>query len=117
MLGKFLTFAILLGLSISFMNTANSTEAKDGKTIFEEAKCATCHSIDSQGVETRKKTPKTVDLSKLHGDHDAAFWMGYLKKDENLNDKKHPIAFKGDDADLEIMINWLIANSNAASAE
>ncbi len=117
MLGKFLTFALLLGLSISFMNTANSTEAKDGKTIFEESKCTTCHSIDSQGVETRKKTPKTVDLSKLEGDHDAAFWMGYLKKDQTLNDKKHPIAFKGDDAEFEILINWLVANSAAAATE
>jgi mono/diheme cytochrome c family protein len=119
MLGKFLTFAIMLGLSISFMNTgtANSTEAKDGKTIFVDAKCTTCHSVDSQGVETRKKTDKTVDLSKLEGDHDAAFWMGYLKKNENLNNKKHPVAFKGDDSDLEIMINWLMSSAAETPAE
>lgn len=119
MFKKFLALTILLGLSISFINIgiANPSQDKDPKTIFVDAKCTTCHSIDAQGVETRKKTDKTVDLSNLEGDHDAAFWMGYLKKNENLNNKKHPVAFKGDDADLEILINWLVANSAASSAE
>lgn len=115
MLKKIVATLVFVGLSISFIHigTANTNEGKDPKQIFEDAKCTTCHSIDSKGVETRKKTDKTVDLSKLDEGHDAAFWISYLKKNENLNNKKHPVAFKGTDEDLAAMINWLMTAESA----
>lgn len=115
MLKKIVATLVFVGLSISFIHigSANTNEGKDPKQIFEDAKCTTCHSIDSKGVETRKKTDKTVDLSKLDEGHDAAFWISYLKKNENLNNKKHPVAFRGTDEELAAMINWLMTAESA----
>jgi len=114
MLKKIIATLVFVGLSISFINigTANTNEGKDPKQIFEDAKCTTCHSIDSKGIEARKKSDKNVDLSKLEEGHDKAFWIGYLKKNENLNNKKHPVAFRGDDADLEALIDWLMTEAS-----
>jgi len=106
-----LSAAILLTLAIGFslMQFAQAEEAKDGKTIFIDAKCTACHSIDSQGVEAKKKTDKTPDLSKLTEGHDIEFWTKYLKKEESLNSKKHAMPFKGSDEDLQIMLEWLMS--------
>lgn len=101
--------AILLTFAIGFslVMKGQAEEAKDGKTIFVDAKCNACHSIESQGVEAKKKNDKTPDLSKLTAGHDVDFWMKYLKKEESLNSKKHAMPFKGSDEDLKIMVEWL----------
>ncbi|MBX3045314.1 MAG: cytochrome c [Candidatus Kapabacteria bacterium] len=103
----FLVTLGVLGLSLVQMSHA---EGKDGKTIFEDAKCTTCHGIESQGVVPKKKSDKNPDLSKIHkgDDYTVDFWTKYLKKDENLNNKKHPVPFRGSDEDLTTMINWLM---------
>ncbi len=94
---------LLFGMSLS----VNGQDAKDGKTIYTDAKCSNCHSIDSQKIEAKKKTDKTVDLSKTGEKNDAAFFAKYLKKEADLNGKKHPVAFKGEAADLETLTKWL----------
>ncbi len=96
---------LLFGLSTSMVMAQDT--AKDGKTIFVDAKCINCHSVDSQAIEAKKKTDKTVDLSKAGESVTAEFMKSYLKKEEKLNDKKHAVAFKGEEADLDILVNWL----------
>ena len=95
---------LLFGLSTSLMA---QDAAKDGKTVFTEAKCMNCHSVDGQGIEAKKKTDKTVDLSKAGESNTADFLKKYLKKEEVKNDKKHAVAFKGEEADFDILVNWL----------
>jgi cytochrome c5 len=102
-------FLVALGfLGISLVQFSYSQD-KTGKTIFEESKCTACHSITSQGIEAKKKSDKTPDLSKLTEGHDADFFMKFLKKEETMNNKKHAIAFKGSDEDLKMMIDWLVS--------
>ena len=96
---------LLFGLSTSMMKAQDT--AKDGKTLFVDSKCINCHSVDSQTIEAKKKTDKTVDLSKTGESNTADFLKKYLKKEETKNDKKHAVAFKGEDADFDILVNWL----------
>lgn len=106
-----LAFLLTIGvLSFALVQFAQA-EGKDGKTIFEEAKCTACHGIQSQGVEAKKKSDKNPDLSKITAGKDIEFWAKYMKKDESLNNKKHPIPFKGSDDDLKVMMEWLMAIS------
>ncbi len=107
-LKKILALSIIAGLMFGLTASLQAEgTAKDGKTIFADSKCSNCHSIDSQKIEAKKKTDKTVDLSKAGEKNDSAFITKYLKKDEVLNGKKHPVAFKGEDADLETLTKWL----------
>ncbi len=109
------TVAFLVTLSVIGLSLVQfaKAEGNDGKTIFVDAKCATCHSIDSQGVEAKKKSDKTPDLSELTkgDDMNFEFWTKYLKKDATLNGKKHPIPFKGSDEDMKVMVEWLMSLS------
>lgn len=107
------TLAFLVALSViglSFVQFAQA-EGNDGKAIFESSKCATCHSVDSQGIAAKKKSDKTPDLSELTkgDDMNLEFWTKYLKKDATLNGKKHAIPFKGSDEDLKVMVEWLMS--------
>lgn len=103
-------FLLTLGvISVALVQFAQAEgEAKDGKTIFEESKCTTCHGIESQGVAP-KNAKKNHDLSKLAEGHDVDFWMKYMKKEESLNSKKHAMPFKGSDEDLKTMMEWLMS--------
>lgn len=108
-----LTVAFLVTLGFLSMASVQLTfsqdGAKTGKTIFEEAKCSKCHSVEKKGVVLEKKNDKYPDLSTITEGHDAAFWTKFLKKEETLNGKKHAIAFKGGDDDLSVLIQWLMA--------
>jgi cbb3-type cytochrome oxidase cytochrome c subunit len=77
-----------------------------GKDIFISNKCNSCHSIESQKIDKTGKM-KAPDLSSVGNDHDAKWFAGFLEKKETLNDKKHPIAFKGDEKDLASLTTWL----------
>ena len=104
---KIIALSIMAGLMFGLSLSVQAEGAKDGKTIFADAKCSDCHSVDAQSIEAKKKTDKTVDLSKAGEKNDAAFITKYLKKDAELNGKKHPVAFKGEAADLETLATWL----------
>ena len=106
-----LAFLVTLGmLSFVLVQFAQAEgEVKDGKTIFEESKCTACHGIESQGVVAKKKSDKNPDLSTITTGHDIEFWTKYMKKEESLNSKKHPIPFKGTDEDLKTMMEWLMS--------
>ena len=101
------TFGVLSFVLVQFAQAEG--EVKTGKTIFEESKCTACHAIESQGIEAKKKSDKNPDLSKITEGHDVDFWTKYLKKEETMNSKKHPIPFKGSDEDLKVMMEWLMS--------
>jgi cytochrome c551/c552 len=104
-----LAFLVTFGMLSFVLVQFAQAEGKDGKTIFEESKCTACHGIETQGVEAKKKSDKNPDLSKITEGHDIEFWTKYMKKDESLNNKKHPIPFRGSDEDLNTMMEWLMS--------
>jgi cytochrome c5 len=78
----------------------------DGKKIFVDNKCNMCHTVQSQGIESKKSD--AVDLSNVGKDQTVEFLNKYLKKEAKLNDKDHKSSFKGSDEDLKVLVDWLL---------
>jgi cbb3-type cytochrome oxidase cytochrome c subunit len=92
---------------------ATTAPQSDGKSIYLENKCQNCHSLKAQGISkaatseavTMKTTPP--DLSGVGKKRSAEWMIKYLQKKEALNGEKHLKKFKGTDADLTTLSNWL----------
>ncbi len=113
---SFSVIMLLLG-TVSSAALRNADEDPAGKKVFIEKKCMTCHSVDSQGLTLEAKKANIPDLS-FAGDHnDSAFIVEYLKKNEKINDKAHPMAFKGTDEELKSLADWLASLKNDTAVE
>jgi len=99
-------FVVGMILAIGNLSTTAQT-APDGKQIFTDKKCNSCHSIESLGIERTNPKAKGTDLSKVGDELTEEFIAKYLKKEETLNDKKHGIAFKGTDEEFSALVKWL----------
>jgi len=107
MLKKLASVLLLSGLFFSVVNFMSAEEKADGKTILENSKCLTCHSVTSKNLEGKKKD-KSVDLSFTGDTQTAVTLKTYLKKESEYNGKKHPVAFKGEEADFQVLVDWLL---------
>jgi mono/diheme cytochrome c family protein len=91
--------------------------SRDGKAIFLENKCNTCHTIQVAGVEKRKATTaedgekktdkKPPDLSGVGLEHKPEWIAAYLMKTEAIKGEKHNRKFRGPESDLKIVSTWL----------
>lgn len=110
--------ALVVGATAAPGHTA-ATGAPDGKTLFLENKCNTCHTIKAAGVEKKKAAAadpaeakeksdkKAPDLSSV-GLERKADWMGkYLMKLEAIKGDKHGRKFRGTEAELKTVTAWL----------
>jgi cytochrome c551/c552 len=100
-------FFVVVFVGLQSNNVAKSEEAKTGATVFTELRCDMCHSVESAGIPSKKKSGNVVDLSTAGDDGDAAFLLQYLKKEVELHDKKHPANFRANDEDAQILVEWL----------
>lgn len=97
----------------AFAQTA-APPARDGKTIFLENKCNTCHTLAALKIE-RKGEPeeksddklKPPDLSSVGLERKADWMARFLMKKETLDGEKHKKLFKGSEADLKMLTAWL----------
>lgn len=103
--------AAVVLLAIFYSGPANgaAAPAKDGKQIFLDQKCNLCHSVSSAGIERTMKSEKMAgpDLTNLAAKQDAATLTKFLKKEADINGKKHGKAFTGSDDDLKALVSWL----------
>jgi mono/diheme cytochrome c family protein len=83
----------------------------DGKQIFLAQKCSLCHSVSSAGIERTVKSEKVAgpDLTNTAAKEDAGKLAKFLRKEGELNGKKHGKGFTGTDEELGAMIAWLQA--------
>ena len=80
----------------------------DGKAIFQAQKCNLCHSVSTAGIEATTKSEKMKGPDLVNVKHDAATLTKFLKKQANLDGKKHTgPAFKGSDQELATLIDWI----------
>jgi mono/diheme cytochrome c family protein len=103
--------AVAALLMFAMVAMAKASHA-DGKSIFLANKCNSCHSISAQGVQVKKSDDddggtKPPDLSHVGKTQSAQWITGFLHKTETLKGKKHKKAWKGSDADLTTLANWL----------
>jgi hypothetical protein len=108
-----LVFAGILVLCFSaplLSQDAKMIEA--GKKAFVANKCNMCHAVSAEGIEKTMKTSATAkvvqpDLSGIGAKHDADFFIKYLKKEADLNGKKHTKGWTGKEEDLKSIAAWL----------
>jgi cytochrome c553 len=120
MLNKLISLAIIAALSIAAIAViAQDTDANDEEAIkiFNDNKCMMCHSIESKEIEAKKK--KAFDLSNTGSNADLETMKLYLKKEAEIGGKKHALAFKGSDEELEKLAAWLVTlkTEDAPAAE
>ncbi len=105
-----LTVATVLGL------LAPSIAHADGKQLFLDAKCNKCHTVEAQEIAVLPRTDgkeadadkKPVDLSKVGGEHDAAFVKSWLLREIDQEGKKHKAPkYKGTEEDLTTLSTWV----------
>ena len=98
---------VLMGAGLLHTNS-------DGKSIYNQYKCAKCHAIKSENIaragseapsQDGKEPP---DLSGAGVNHNAEWISKWLMKEtENTNGKKHVKKFGGSDDELKTLSNWL----------
>jgi cytochrome c peroxidase len=97
-----LFFAFLL----SFSSFAKADDAANVK-LFEDKKCNTCHSIDSQKVTKKMASSKAPDLSDVGSTRNAEWITKWLNKEVDLNGKKHPATWSGTAEEEKTLSDWL----------
>jgi len=93
----------LFGFAFSF----SQDQKLDGKQIFIDNKCNNCHTVTSMEITSKKDD--AVDLSNAGSVGDAQLIKSYLLKEAKLNDKDHKLKFKGLEAELNALVNWLLS--------
>ena len=102
---------VLAGVILLWPSSSSSTFASDldGKTIFTDNNCNMCHSVAAAGIEAKIKSEKMQgpDLAGITEEKDAEVLTDYLRKETEMNGKKHQKAFTGSDEELGALLNWL----------
>jgi mono/diheme cytochrome c family protein len=81
----------------------------DGKQIFLAQKCNLCHSIPTAGIERTVKSEKMAGPDLVNVKEDAGTLTKFLKKQAEINGKKHSKTFTGTDEELGALIAWIQA--------
>lgn len=105
-----LLLVALVALVIPAANTS-AAEAAAGQEIFLAQKCNMCHSVSSAGIEATAKSEKMKgpDLTNIAAEKGAEWVTSFLKKEVDLDGKKHMKGFSGSDEELKTLVEWLVA--------
>lgn len=89
----------------------------DGKKLFKEFRCQSCHAVKSLGIERvpdekdkdDEDAKNAPDLS-APGQKRTAEWVKrfLLREEVGAAGKKHKKKFRGDPADLDILATWVL---------
>lgn len=111
----FFVATILVLLTTSAL-IAQETKTEDpGKKAFLDNKCNMCHSVSADGIEKKSAGSKAPDLSGIGAKQNADSLVKFLKKEMELNGKKHSKSWTGKDADLQTISKWLESLKKPAS--
>jgi mono/diheme cytochrome c family protein len=101
---------LLLLLTLTGVHTYALASAPAGKAIFDDQKCAKCHTITAQGIDRSGAAPPgklPPDLSAVGAKHTADWMQQWLMKTIEMNGKKHMKKFTGSDDELKTLTTWL----------
>ena len=99
-----------------------AAKVADGSPVFLEYKCNSCHTIETRGVvkkaaESEADGSKTVDLSGVGAVRKPEWMSAFLLKQEKLAGKLHMKKFRGTEAELKQLVDWLATLDDPASAK
>lgn len=98
----------LVALAASRPMVVVAAEA-DGQKIFTADKCNMCHDVSTVGIKATVKSEKMKGPDLVNLDKDADWIAKFLKKEVDLNGKKHNKAFGGSAEDLKVLAAWIAA--------
>lgn len=102
--------AVLAALSLG-ASPATASDA-DGKAIFLQNKCNTCHTVESQAIaqlaaDEEDDAEKPKDLSNVGATRKADWIKDWLTKKVEVDGKTHRKRFGGPPAELDVLATWL----------
>ena len=97
---------LLFVFLVSFASVAAADDAAAQK-LFVDKKCNTCHSIESAKIEKKMASSKAPDLSDVGSTRNAEWISKWLKKEVDLEGKKHPSTWSGTPEELKTLSDWL----------
>ena len=100
------TAILVFAFLVSFGSVAKADDAANAK-LFQDKKCNTCHSIESQKVEKKMASSKAPDLSNVGSTRDAAWITKWLNKEVDMDGKKHPSTWSGTADEEKTLADWL----------
>ena len=100
--------AFLVAVVLAAFSIGPSASAVDGKEIFLAQKCNMCHSVSTAGIERTTKSEKMAAKDLINLDKDAAALTKYIKKETDLDGKKHGKAWTGTDEELGAVVTWIL---------
>jgi len=106
------TLSVLLTvllLAVLYSGPAAGQAKLDGKAIFLAQKCNMCHNVPTAAIERTMKSDKMAGPDLVNIKVDAATLGKVLRKQADVNGKKHPKAFTGSDEELGALIAWIQA--------
>jgi mono/diheme cytochrome c family protein len=101
-------FAVAL-LAVLCSRPASGQTKLDGKAVFMAQKCNTCHSVPTANITRTMKSEKLAGPDLVNVKTEAATLIKYLRKQADLNGKKHSKAFTGSDEELGALVAWIQA--------
>lgn len=102
-------FLVLTVLAVGNAPLGLAEDEHPGKALFVKAKCNSCHTVESEGIEATRESDKTPDLSDAAALVPGAEWATkYIKREEEKDGKKHRRPYKGSDKDLDTIVAWLL---------
>ena len=102
----FILFISTIVALFAFAFSFSQDQDLDGKQIFIDNKCNNCHTVTSMEITSKKDDAK--DLSNVGSLGDAQLMKSYLLKESKINDQDHKLKFKGTEAELDALVNWLL---------
>ena len=91
--------------------------------IFLSSKCTKCHSIKAAGIERQKSEDEDMadpdkkqppDLSDVGTRRDSEWLHGWLTKEITNDDgKKHKMRFRGEEEELDALVEFLLSQKAA----
>ena len=103
----FVLFISAIVALFAFAFSFSQDQELDGKQIFVDSKCNNCHTVNSMEITSKKDA--ATDLSNVGSLGDAQLMKSYLLKEAKINDKDHKLKFKGSEAELDAIVNWLLS--------
>ena len=103
------TLCSLLLIATTFLMIP-ATAGDDVPAVIKD-KCVKCHFVTTYKIETTKKDPsKATDLANSGNAFASADEMAaFLRKETEKDGEKHKTKFKGDDAEMEKLVTWLMS--------
>lgn len=101
-------------LGLSAVAGPRAAAAEEARELFLSNKCNTCHSVASADIQSKVKKGKKKgpDLGGI--DLTTEWVVAFLHQREKLEGKEHQKEFKGEDADIAVIVPWLAGLEAAA---